>query len=673
MKNKISPTIDSGRQLSFSSVERLVLFVLAFATAFGLYLTVLAPGVTFEDSGELITAAYALGIPHEPGYPLFTLIGKLFTFLPLGDIAYRVNMASAFFSALGAAWVSLIVLELATLAWRKGWPNRPWSILIVAWSAAIVVATGRSYISQAVITEVYGLNNFFTGLLLWLLIRWYATAEPASTREEMMRERYFYLYCFFSGLTITNHHTSAVFLLLGGFVIVMVDRTYVMDARRWMGATACVILGCLPYLYLPLSSVREPVMDWGNPENWTNFWRVVGRHQYGLDVGTTRTLKVLASQIGLHYELLIEQFTWPFIAAGLAGLSTLWARQRRVFLAVLVFNLLTGPLVAYVTNVNVTGRDALVIAEQRALVSVMYLPFYICWGAMAGLGCLAILAWVARRFAAADVGLPAIVVAGTIWFASIGIQREDMSAYRFPQQFIENLERQLEPNSIVLANWDPFAFPVMYFQHVERRAPQMIFVDVELLRRSWYIHMLQRWYPEFMAACRTEVDAFLSAVRPFEEGTPYDPNFIQQRFLAMIQSMIDRHIERRPVYVTVFQPIRPLEPGMIGSYVLESHLIAQRVRPAAGGPIPVDDSTLDLDDLTDQDIPKDRMANMLRNYYAIRFAERAALTEGRDMDQANRLYLRSLELVESAPIRRSIQQRYEFLQKKTSSSGPATP
>src|ERR1017187_9017147 len=70
--------------------------LLSFLVTFIVYVLTLAPSISFEDSGELITAAYSLGIPHEPGYPLFTLFGKLFTILiPFGNIAYRVNMMSA--------------------------------------------------------------------------------------------------------------------------------------------------------------------------------------------------------------------------------------------------------------------------------------------------------------------------------------------------------------------------------------------------------------------------------------------------------------------------------------------------------------------------------------------------------------------------------------------------
>src|SRR3989337_3601938 len=80
--------------------------------AFAVYLRTLAPTVMWYDMGEFATAAYVLGIAHNTGYPLYILLGKLFTLLPVGDIAYRVNLMSAVFASLTVAVIFLIIHEL---------------------------------------------------------------------------------------------------------------------------------------------------------------------------------------------------------------------------------------------------------------------------------------------------------------------------------------------------------------------------------------------------------------------------------------------------------------------------------------------------------------------------------------------------------------------------------
>ena len=67
------------------------------------YLVSLAPTVTFWDAGEFIAASRILGIPHPPGTPLFVMLGHVWgTIVPFGDYAFRLNLMSAFFSALAA-------------------------------------------------------------------------------------------------------------------------------------------------------------------------------------------------------------------------------------------------------------------------------------------------------------------------------------------------------------------------------------------------------------------------------------------------------------------------------------------------------------------------------------------------------------------------------------------
>ncbi len=91
---------------------RFVIPFLLFFISFVVYLKTLCPTVYVGDSGELIAAVYTLGIAHPPGYPLYCLLGKLFTFLPFGSIAFRVNLMSAFFASLTIVLVYLVVLKI---------------------------------------------------------------------------------------------------------------------------------------------------------------------------------------------------------------------------------------------------------------------------------------------------------------------------------------------------------------------------------------------------------------------------------------------------------------------------------------------------------------------------------------------------------------------------------
>ena len=82
---------------------------LAASASLAVYIRTLAPTVTGEDSGEFITAAWSLGIPHPPGYPLWLILAKLFSFLPIGTVAYRLNLMSAILDAAAVGLLALVI------------------------------------------------------------------------------------------------------------------------------------------------------------------------------------------------------------------------------------------------------------------------------------------------------------------------------------------------------------------------------------------------------------------------------------------------------------------------------------------------------------------------------------------------------------------------------------
>src|SRR6267142_5694231 len=82
------------------------------------YALTLSPTVAWvnlgEDSGDLLAASATLGIPHPTGYPLFVLLGRLASLVPVGSVAFRINLVAAIAGAAGAYFLARFVLELAT-------------------------------------------------------------------------------------------------------------------------------------------------------------------------------------------------------------------------------------------------------------------------------------------------------------------------------------------------------------------------------------------------------------------------------------------------------------------------------------------------------------------------------------------------------------------------------
>ena len=180
--------------------------MLIFVLSLVIYVKTLCPTVYIGDNGELITASYCLGVAHPPGYPLYTTLGKIFTFLPFGSVAFRVNFMSAFFASLAAVLVYFIILHIAAGIRISSTSLSPWVFhSLAAATGALMLAFSGEFWSGAVAAEVFSLNAFFLALLILVLLKWNGK-----------RDSYIYLLGFIFGLSFTNHIT--IVLALPGII-----------------------------------------------------------------------------------------------------------------------------------------------------------------------------------------------------------------------------------------------------------------------------------------------------------------------------------------------------------------------------------------------------------------------------------------------------------------------
>ena len=176
---------------------------------FALYAATAPRTVALEDDGLFILSSYFLGIEHPPGYPLFTLIGHLFTHLPFGSVAYRVHLASALFGALtgGAAWLCARALIDGRLP---------------AYLTAFALGVSPVFWSQAIIAEVYTLNTFFFLVLVFMALQACppSAPAPASPVAHPAASRMLPWMALVFGLSLSNHY-PLMLLVAPAFVILL--------------------------------------------------------------------------------------------------------------------------------------------------------------------------------------------------------------------------------------------------------------------------------------------------------------------------------------------------------------------------------------------------------------------------------------------------------------------
>ncbi|MGD2206241.1 MAG: DUF2723 domain-containing protein, partial [Anaerolineae bacterium] len=367
-----------------------LLAVFVGSAAFSLYVATLAPTVLAGDPGEFQFVPYLLGVAHPTGYPLYCLLGWIWShLLPLGDpssvagfsVAYRLNLFSAFWAALAVG----LLYPTARLLLRQACPNLPpvRQRLLAALAAATFAVT-PTFWSQAVIAEVYGLHTFFLVLLLYLLLTFGEKTEKGPWRYRHLLPTAF---CF--GLSLTHHRTT---LLLAPALLAYGWRRGKVASDKFRSAGAprakrhsqlvawglLLIACCLPlllYLYIPLraphaSYLRQPLAQGRELvlyENaLTNFVDFILGGPFG---GSLDFSVDLGARLAMAWRFLHNEIGWLGVVLALIGAARLAASRKWALLA------LTGlTYVATVTfNLVYTIGDIYVLFIPSYLVVVLWL------------------------------------------------------------------------------------------------------------------------------------------------------------------------------------------------------------------------------------------------------------------------------------------------------------
>jgi hypothetical protein len=443
----------SGRPAPADGARDRLVFGAVLAASLAVYAATLAPTVTLEDSGEFLTAAVHLGVPHPPGYPLWCLLAHAFTWLPLGSLAERVHLASACFGALAAAWLFLV-------ARRLGAPRA------AAAAASLALAASGVFWSQAVVAEVYTLNALLTVLLLDLALRF---------RDER-RARWLWLLALVLGLGLGNHPMIALVALVLGLWLLAADARALLRPGALAGSALGLALGLSVYAYLPLRAAADPPVNVGDPDTWERFAAHVRRDAYQAGAEEIRYAGG-ARDVALHAAAAWRDagraLGWPFAALALVGVAT-WPRERRGVLWA----------TAGIAAGNTLGLNALLGAEWNPwwahVHRVYYLPLHAMAALWASAGAAALLRSAGRRGRA-----PAALAAGALAAAVVGTgvvhgaqasRRGDARAHDWGLDLLDSAP----DGAGFLPLEDEVVYPVLYLRHVERRR-----LDVQILSRDF--------------------------------------------------------------------------------------------------------------------------------------------------------------------------------------------
>ncbi len=320
-------------KFSLENLHRLIATLIGLFT-FVMYYYTVAPTVSFWDCGEYIACSYRMGISHPPGAPLYLLIARIFTLIPMvKDIALRVNMISVISSSLTTVLLYLIIVHLyreivGSLKSTNEWITAIFSGVL----GALTFAFTHSIWFNAVEAEVYSLSMFLMALMVWLILVWNAKSQEPGN------ERYLLFIAYLIGLS-TGIHLLTILVLpflalifyfnrynfsIQSFIILIIVTTFLMLAifpglvvkvpqmAKLIGVFPIVFFflvingitiwafiskkhlltlilfsillisgGYSTYTYIIIRSSLNPKIDMNNPETLDKFASYVNREQYG--------------------------------------------------------------------------------------------------------------------------------------------------------------------------------------------------------------------------------------------------------------------------------------------------------------------------------------------------------------------------------------------------------
>ncbi|MEW6609326.1 MAG: DUF2723 domain-containing protein [bacterium] len=496
--NFIKPEAEVIRPQVFTTYDYLV-GIGVFFFAFFVYLHTLTPTIDLHDSGDMIGASFVLGIPHPPGYPLYCLLGKLFSLIPLGNIAYRYNLFSATSASLAVMMVYFITLKVGSRKWevenKKNELISHLLSLIPAVIAALMLCFARVFWQQAVIAEKYTLNALFATVLIFILLKWQEVmsedkgqkSEDRSQKGQINQKSkiknqksYLYLFSFILGLSFT-HHLQTIFLVPAAIFLIIIIWRPNPKLLSLNSLLKMAILFFLPiiilYAYLPIRASAHPIINWGCPDNLERFLDHITAKEYGTYFATS--LPALLKRIFVqHPVFFIQQFTPYLIWLGFIGLFFLYKQRLTIFI------FLTLIILADILH---SSRYGIHNIEDY------YIPAYIIFSIFIGYGVTILIESLSKKLRQRILALlPYIFLLVPVISWACNHYYGNHSKNYYSYDYGMNILFPLEEKSILYIKGDTFAFPLWYLHYVENIRKDITLIDQHSLYLDWYANQIKK-------------------------------------------------------------------------------------------------------------------------------------------------------------------------------------
>jgi hypothetical protein len=467
-----SPGQSGGRRwIAYS--DNAVAFAAAVVVllALGIYLRTMLPSTGFWDTGEAQTVPPTLSIFHPTGFPTYTMIGWLWSQLPIGEVAWRMNLLSGVCVALASGFVVLVTGHLIGARDRA-----------LTGAAAGVAGAAFAFASEpwenATRADVHAMAILTVTAVLWLLLTWRAAERAGSPHAG----RWLAAAAAVFGFGLGVH--PIVGLLAPGIAVwlFVVDRGF---WRRWrlIGVCAAVVLlglGSFAYIWIRAISDPEPPLFYARPDTWERFRYLVLAEQFGsLFRDFREPLADLSQKWAGAERVLAAQFVapgWLLVAIGAAIVA---ARSLATFGVLMIF---VAGNVLYAVNFRDGDIDRYYMPTVAVLAPLLGVALAAigtaCAQAVAEVGRRLVSTLRARRVLASLGGALVLGLGALLPAASLvtGYDAHDQSENRDADRWVASAHALLPPNAVVVSWWS-YSTPLWHHRWVLGERPDLTIID----------------------------------------------------------------------------------------------------------------------------------------------------------------------------------------------------
>jgi tetratricopeptide (TPR) repeat protein len=414
--------------------------IVVFFLSFLVYLSTVCPTIYLGDSGELTAAAFSLGIPHNSGYPLYAITGKLFCLVPVGSIGFRVNLMSSLFAALTVWLVYSLILKIT-------------SSKLSAFAGALFLAFVPVLWSQTLLAEVYTLHAFFVALLIRLLWAW----------DENRQFSWLALFVFMTGLSFGNHMQTVMLAPAVLFIIISADHKVLFRPGNLFLLSAVFLMALSLYVYLPIRTEAGAAIHWGDPNTLDRFIAHVGASAHRESYVFTKGPLEYALRLKETLVFVCSQFGVLILLAIWGCLKMPRTRWKIFFFAIILFD------IVYTVFLNIIAFE----------ITPFTLPTCIVLAMLLGIGAAHILdqtnAFFRSKITYAGLRTAFSVMPLIPLFFNFGLcdQSRNYAAY----EHVLNIFRTVENQGTLLLDGDNNIFPVTFGRTVERMRSDVVLYD----------------------------------------------------------------------------------------------------------------------------------------------------------------------------------------------------